>query len=185
MSHLDGQHAAQPEEDARLWRALFRAAERRAVDEALRGLYARLDAAVTERRPTCRQSGKCCKFDSYGHRLYVTALEIAWFLRQAGAPLSKAERGLPLLAQRDACAYQVDGLCSVHAVRPLGCRVFFCERGTEAWQQDVYERFLGDLRGLHERLGVPYRYLEWRAGLDEALGAAERAGIEWAAAPHR
>ncbi len=157
------------------WTTWFDAAQQPAIDAAIGGLYARLDEAIAARRPVCRQSGRCCKFDSFGHRLYVTGLEIARFV--AKAPQAPAEmRGQTSLElfRGDACVYQVDGLCSVHAIRPLGCRVFFCEAGTEAWQQDVYESCMAELRALHERHALPYAYMEWRAGLSEAMQCMPR-----------
>jgi hypothetical protein len=51
----------------------------------------------------------------------------------------------------------------------MGCRIFFCQRGTEAWQHALYEEFLGGLRQLHERQSLPYQYMEWRMGLREAI----------------
>ena len=156
-------------DDAALWRGWFDAAARAEVDAALRALYADLDAAVTARGPTCWLSGKCCNFDAYGHRLYVTALEVAWVLLQVG-PRADAQPQ----ASGDGCVFQVGKMCGVHAVRPLGCRVFFCEQGTQQWQQDLYESMLARLRTLHDGHGVEYRYLEWRAGLTAARAA--RAG---------
>ncbi|MEM7625266.1 MAG: hypothetical protein AAF333_06530 [Planctomycetota bacterium] len=165
--------------DAALWSAWHDAAGRPPVDVALRGLYAEIDAAVAARGPTCWTSGRCCKFDDFGHRLYVTGLEIAWFLRQVQTtpvnPEPASETSgvrLPQFAEHPgACPYQVDGLCSTHTVRPLGCRIFFCQQGTEAWQQDLYEEFLRRLRFLHDEHGLEYRYMDWIAGLDEAAAA--------------
>ena len=74
------------------------------------------------------------------------------------------------LRKLDGCCYQVEGLCAAHTVRPLGCRVYFCESGTEDWQQTVYEDFLSRLKAIHERFDLPYGYMEWRAGLVEARG---------------
>ena len=178
--------------DRRLWQDWKAAAERPAVDAALRDLYAQIDAAVAERGPTCWASGKCCKFDEFGHRLYVTGLEIAWFLHQVeqggaevDAAASHGGRGiasggairLPQFAEHaGACPYQIAGLCSTHQVRPLGCRIFFCQAGTEDWQQDLYERFLAHLQALHEEAGIEYRYMDWIAGLSEAAEAAAPAG---------
>jgi len=79
---------------------------------------------------------------------------------------------LPQFEVRDACVYQVDGLCSVHAVRPFGCRVFFCDPSSTDWQNELYEKSLERVRAIHERHGLPYRYMEWRAGLVEAGAAA-------------
>ena len=156
------------------WKAAAASPE---VDAALRALYAEVDAAVKKRGPKCDASGRCCKFNSYDHLLYVTGLEIAWFLIQAEAQKTKTDADyqaqvsnlrLPVLSPRalpDGCAWQVDGLCSAHGFRPLGCRVYFCEKGTEDWQQETYEKFQAKLRLLHDRLGLPYGYMEWRGGV--------------------
>ncbi|MEX0774855.1 MAG: hypothetical protein WD042_03970 [Phycisphaeraceae bacterium] len=254
-----------------LWRQWRDAVATPAIDAAIGALYADLDSAVQARGPTCWSSGKCCHFDAYGHRLYVTGLEIAWVLRQVESVAEKteaspagalslrlyarspaaclpgmAEAGIPQgrrpetvsslgrkpqdkpapivlspggTAHRTACAappglkssgdapisgltprathcdeppalrkaptdsapvagadspdgcvFQVDRLCGIHAMRPMGCRIFFCQEGTQAWQQELYETFLTRLRGLHDEHGLPYRYMEWRAGLAEACG---------------
>lgn len=158
-----------------LWPRWRDAAQQPAIDAALRDLYARLDAAVAERSPTCWISGRCCKFDTFGHRLYVTGLEIAWFLQQVEQQPSGVR--LPIHAETaGACPYQAKGMCSTHAVRPLGCRIFFCQKGTEQWQNELYEQFLAELRTLHEAHGLPYRYMDWIAGLDEAARSPGRAG---------
>ena len=168
-------------QDWNLWKAAAASPE---VDAALRTLYAGVDAAVRLRGPRCDASGRCCKFNTYGHLLYVTGLEIAWFLRQAEAQkvAVDADYGiriqnlrLPVLSPRqlpDGCAWQVDGLCSAHGFRPLGCRVYFCEKGTEDWQQRTYEKFQMQLRGLHDLLGLPYDYMEWRGGILSATRTA-------------
>lgn len=160
------------------------------INGALRDLYAELDAAIVAKGPMCWSSGKCCKFDDFGHRLYVTGLEIAWFLGQVGsagpqggslkseARNAETDRGLrlPQLAEHPgACPYQTNGLCSTHTIRPLGCRVFFCQQGTEAWQQDLYEAFLKRLQTLHDEHGLEYRYMDWIAGLNEAEQASPQA----------
>ncbi len=172
-----------------LWPAWRTAAQRPDIDAALRDLYARLDAAIAARGPTCWQSGKCCHFDAYDHLLYVTGLEIAWFLQQGPGirDQGSAERhqdnqppslALPLIPDPrslnplpPACPYQQDHRCSTHAIRPLGCRVFFCQEGTQDWQQQLYEQFLDELRRLHDAHQLEYRYMEWRAGLRDAASA--------------
>jgi Fe-S-cluster containining protein len=149
-----------------MWDAWRAAVRRPAVDDAVRDLYARLDGAVQQRGPTCWISGRCCNFNAYGHRLYVTGLEIAWVLQQVDLPAAATGDD----ALKTACPFQVNNLCSIHAVRPLGCRIYFCQEGTQDWQHEVYERFLTDLRALHDEHALPYRYMEWRAGLAEAAG---------------
>ena len=153
------------------------------MDAALRDLYQRVDTQIAQRGPTCWASGKCCKFDEFGHRLYVTGLEIAWFLQQVDqrpdgdALPADVKLRLPVEAQTPgACPYQRDGLCSTHTVRPLGCRIFFCQKGTEDWQQDLYEQFLTQLRTMHDERGLEYRYMDWIAGLDAGSAAFSPGG---------
>lgn len=141
-----------------------------AVDAELRQLYADLDTAVAAHGPTCWISGRCCKFDSFGHRLYVTGLEIAWFLTQADEPIARAASA----PEHDNCPWQINGLCCAHDIRPLGCRIFFCQQGTEHWQHELYERFLEALRKLHDKHELPYHYMEWRQGLAAAAETVRR-----------
>ena len=65
------------------------------------------------------------------------------------------------------CPFQLDGLCSVHTIRPFGCRVFFCDETATDWQHEQYERFHSQIKRLHEQFDVPYVYIEWRAALRE------------------
>lgn len=167
------------------------------IGAALDAVYADIAAAVTERGPACWASGRCCNFEKTGHLLYVTGLEAAYTVvrhriarpmasaRGGRAPLrvigAGAERGshAPLLTldslddsiARGGCPFQVENLCGVHMLRPLGCRVYFCDRGAEDWQNELSERALREVRLIHDRWGVPYRYAEWRSLLREALGA--------------
>jgi len=195
-SHVDPESAAQWQQ----WRDSLRAEASIGAD--LQYLFEDLTRAIAARGPTCWTSGRCCNFNAYGHRLYVTGLEIVWLLEQlhapneiardADAPSPRSGIALPTLAgtgsisvrsqksgienlRADAidlaapCVFQRNNLCTVHAIRPLGCRVFFCQQGTQDWQHDLYENFQQRLRQMHEQRRLPYRYLEWRAGLQEAL----------------
>lgn len=160
------------------------AAERHDVRVAVRRLYDEFAVEVISRRPTCDASGRCCHFDRYGHHLLVTTAELAVFLgelesSEAGITATAAGGGsharlvvLPTDRHGDACRFLRDERCSVHAIRPFGCRVFFCDPTAGAWQQAQYERFHGRLKRLHERLDVPYAYVEWR----EALACLQEAG---------
>ena len=119
-------------------------------------LYAEVQQAIDARRPRCDASGRCCRFESFGHLLFVTTLELAAFdLRR---PPTGALDG-------EGCRYQVAGLCSAHTVRPFGCRVFFCDPTADAWQEEQYERFHTRLKAMHDEFCVPYLYVEWRQGL--------------------
>lgn len=138
----------------------------RSIDDlaaAVDALYARVYAEVATRKPVCDISGRCCRFEAYGHRLFVTTVELAAFARGAVGPTPPADVGPTW--DGTGCPYQVGGLCSAHAIRPFGCRIYFCDATSTAWQQDAYERFHAELRALHDQFGVPYFYVEWREGL--------------------
>ncbi len=150
-------------QEQRVWPVLHRAVTDAPVRLAVAELYGQLDDEVRRRGPVCWVSGRCCHFNAFGHRLWVTALEVAWVISQLDAHrLGPVDLHAP-------CPFQVDALCTVHAIRPMGCRLFFCQQGTSQWQGEVYERFLLKLRGVHERFELPYLYLEWREGLVQAL----------------
>ena len=61
------------------------AAVRADVSAAVGRVYADVQAAIDERKPPCAISGRCCRFEEYGHRLYVTTLELAAFVRELNA----------------------------------------------------------------------------------------------------
>ena len=164
--------------------AVAAAAARPEVLAAVGRVYAQLQRAIDDRRPVCHASGRCCRFDEFGHRLYVSTLELAAFVGQpqelpvAGDQLPEKRTSLPVLptANRqpptDTCPYQEPGtnLCTVHTIRPFGCRMFFCDATATDWQNAEYERVHAELKALHAALDVPYFYVEWRAAL-AALGA--------------
>jgi len=166
--------------DALPWQAWRDAVCDTAVDEGLRAIWADVEAAIAARSPTCWISGRCCKFETFGHRLYVTGLETAWTLRQLEQAGDAAAIRLAATSEvsLDGCVFQINGMCSVHAIRPLGCRLFFCQQGTEQWQQDLYEVMLKRLRSLHELHGLAYVYADWRWLLGLGGAAMGRAGLD-------
>ena len=139
------------------------AAARADVREAVARVYAEIQAEIDARRPICSASGKCCRFEEYGHRLYVSTLELAAFV--GGLP----DEARVASWDGTGCPFQIARLCTVHAIRPFGCRMFFCDPTSTAWQNERYEHFHAGLKRLHEQLNVPYLYLEWRQAL-AALG---------------
>jgi Fe-S-cluster containining protein len=132
------------------------------VREAIHRVYDDLQVQIDHRKPVCERSGRCCRFDEFGHRLYVTTLELALFVSELDGAEGQTSSG---------CPFQIDGLCSVHGIRPFGCRVFFCDPTAGEWQNQQYERFHAQLKLLHGELGVPYFYVEWREAL-RACGVA-------------
>lgn len=133
--------------------ALLReAAQRAELIERMRSFYEETDRLIAEYSATCWNRGQCCAFSQYGHRLYVTALETAYYL-SAGEPL-------PQITE-DACPHASGGKCHVRDRRPLGCRIYYCDPKAHDWQGPLTEERLGRLRTLHMQLDVPYFYADW------------------------
>ncbi len=131
----------------------------------LDAVYAMASDAIEARGPACWASGRCCNFKAAGHRLYVTGLEAAYTIARLppGSDMARALRDEPLSAARDAgtCPFLLANLCGVHTIKPVGCRVYFCDRSAQNWQHDLSERLLGMVRAIHDRHGLEYRYDEW------------------------
>lgn len=148
---------------------------REEVAAALESIYADAARAIAERGPACWASGRCCDFRTTGHLLYVTGLEAAYALKRlpeiAGTRrenFSEPHLSLPVLdnaISRGGCPFQIGHLCGMHAIKPLGCRVYFCDRTAQDWQHELSERLLADIRAIHEAHGIDYRYGEWRGML--------------------
>ncbi len=138
---------------------------------------ARLATEVDLRKPVCEGSGRCCHFEAFGHRLYVTTMELAVFSDElAEVEVESTTPGLlPVLNSISAgdCVFQVGKACGVHRIRPFGCRMFYCDPTADDWQKQMYETFHGELKRLHEKLGVAYFYVEWR-GAVQALRLTAR-----------
>ncbi|HYF13540.1 MAG TPA: hypothetical protein VD971_00560 [Phycisphaerales bacterium] len=158
------------DDDRQLAAAWRIAAENPAIAGELGAVYEGIRADVMSRGPACWASGRCCNFEKTGHRLYVTGLEAAFTLLRA--PRRDAGRGTVSLAQvgdarrRGDCPFLEGNACGVHESKPVGCRVYFCDRSATGWQEDLSERALARVRAIHDRYGVPYRYGEWRGMLE-------------------
>jgi Fe-S-cluster containining protein len=162
-----------PDQLAADWLA---AIARPSLRAALESIYTDAAAAIAARGPACWASGRCCHFEAHGHRLYVTGLETAYTIAtlpppgtpalRAGSPASLLS--LPLLdsaKSRGGCPFQSNNLCTIHTIKPLGCRLYFCDASAQQWQHDLSETLLARIRALHNDHDIEYRYGEWRAML--------------------
>ncbi|MCX7700094.1 MAG: hypothetical protein N2039_04395 [Gemmataceae bacterium] len=120
------------------------------IREELLQLYAEVDAEVQAAGPRCDQSGRCCRFTEWGHVLFLSSLEAEHLLASAPAfsrPVSP-----------DGCPFQVDRLCTAREVRPLGCRIYFCDPTYQETGQRIMERAIQRLKRLYEEEGLPWHY---------------------------
>ncbi len=178
--------------------SIQQASTNQALLAELDAFFGQLDQRIADHQPVCRNRGACCKFDAFGHKLYVTTLELAYFRARHGDRLQEQDprsaqddqraagfpSGLSLRVEdslrgpatsenaatvNQQCPFQHDGLCTTREGRPVGCRVFFCESADESWQSELTEWALARLREMHEQFDVAYSYTEWLAALDELV----------------
>jgi Fe-S-cluster containining protein len=147
----------------------------------LKDLYEEINRLPAGSASPCLGGGGCCKFDLAGHRLYLTAGEMAFLVEAPPAPIS-CSRGacetIPGAAPSSGdgtgrakmrCPYQRRGRCSAYDRRPLGCRAYLCRPADPDWCSRVYEQYHKRVAQLHERFALPYFYVELTAGLEQVL----------------
>lgn len=130
-------------------------------------LYRELDAAVSELGPVCRLSGRCCRFEEYGHTLFLSAPEAAVLLADAPPPVRPLDEGRT-------CPWQdVQGRCTAREARPLGCRVYYCDPLFDEHAPRLTELFLGRLKALVDDRGWAWDYAPLHRHLREGVARGE------------
>ncbi|MFM8224374.1 MAG: hypothetical protein ACKOJF_36205 [Planctomycetaceae bacterium] len=132
-----------------------------AVVAELPGLYASLESEIHKSNPVCDLSGRCCRFEEYGHTLFVSAPELHWLLSvpyEAGAQVGP-----------EGCPYQVGNICTARERRPLGCRVYFCDPNWAGKGEDLSERYIKQLKDLHDLHQVAWDYRPLHRHLQQAI----------------
>ncbi len=155
------------EERVRAW---FAAAARAEVEDAIAEIHRDIAEELRRVGPLCLASGRCCRFEAHGHRLYASGLEVARCVsicRAEGRGIGTAEVEAAVAAGN--CPWQQGRLCTARGGRPTGCRVYFCDPRLQDLVPELAERAHDRIRALHERIDVPYVYGEWRAMLQEVL----------------
>jgi Fe-S-cluster containining protein len=110
----------------------------------------------------CEGCGKCCDFDGFDHRLFVTPPELMFLAENLGSENIK-----PMRAGR--CPYNIDGKCTIYENRFSGCRIFCC--GADAdFQSGLSESALKRLKSICTEFQIPYRYTDLRAALNSLAG---------------
>jgi Fe-S-cluster containining protein len=123
-----------------------------AFRDALKAIYAELDAEIARRAPVCQLSGRCCRFAEYDHTLFLSSAELGVLLADAPAPSRPLDKG-------ETCPWQdARGRCTAREARPLGCRVYFCDPAYEGQAADLSETFLARIKQLTQDFGLPWNY---------------------------
>ncbi len=127
------------------------------------------DVAAEKHNWACRACGKCCRFDQFGHKLYVTGGELAYLTDNSPIP-AKANLSAPDTAidvEAGLCPYQRESRCVARDGRALGCRLFFCDPAAADWFCETYEALHEQIKHIHAAADLPYVYVELTAALAE------------------
>ncbi len=100
----------------------------------------------------CCACGKCCDFEGFGHKLFVTTPELLYLKSNLhGENLKPMKTGV--------CPYQIDDKCTIYEFRFAGCRIFSC-KGDLDFQNELSEKALKKFRAICEQFQIPYRYTD-------------------------
>lgn len=128
------------------------------IRERLDGIYRRLQDDIAATGVVCRQRGLCCDFEKMDHVLFCSTLELE---NMASAPRYEAANASGRL-----CPFWKDGMCEARDVRPLGCRVYYCDTSyTAEHSQRVYEKYHRDIEELARESNTDYAYVPMIAAL--------------------
>jgi len=137
--------------------------------EALREIYAELDAALVALGGECRACGRCCTFPPGSPVLYATLVE-RWYLARTPPP------PFPPRAA-EACPYMDPEArtCGARERRTLGCRTHFCDvampsRSAREAAHKLNERALERLRDVVKDCGAAWDYAPVVPWLHELFG---------------
>src|SRR5258708_34319001 len=86
--------------------------------DGLLEIYGDLSAEIARAAPVCELSGRCCRFQEYGHTLFISRPE-AELLLEAGLPENS-------VVDEAGCPFQVNGLCTARERGRPGCRGYYC-----------------------------------------------------------
>jgi Fe-S-cluster containining protein len=110
----------------------------------------------------CEACGRCCDFENFDHRLFITTPELTYLLAKIGDKNIK-----PMTGSR--CPYQERDKCTVYAYRFAGCRIFCC-KGNRDFQSGLSEAALEKFKLICTEFKIPYRYADVATMLNSHLG---------------
>jgi len=123
-------------------------------------IYDWLDLQLAEHAElagNCDVCGRCCDFDSFDHRLFVTTPEVMYLAANLDSEDIK-----PMTSSH--CPYNIDGKCSIYEYRFAGCRIFYC-KGDKDFQSQLSESALKKFKSICEEFRIAYRYTDLSTAL--------------------
>ncbi len=128
-------------------------------------IYDWLDSQIESHRELtgrCEGCGRCCDFEGFDHKLFVTGPELMYLsvnLRGGNVkPMSTSQ-----------CPYQTGGRCTIYEYRFAGCRIFCC-KGNADFQNGLSESALEKFKSLCNEYQIGYRYSELATALNSFGG---------------
>jgi hypothetical protein len=110
----------------------------------------------------CDSCGRCCDFEAFDHRLFVTPSELMYLAANIGAENIK-----PMPDSR--CPYHLICQCTVYEYRFAGCRIFSC-KGDKDFQSRLSETALKKFKSICDQFRIPYRYTDLGTALNGFTG---------------
>jgi len=126
------------------------------IIENVSDIYQWLEDELAGLGQSCDACGKCCDFESFGHRLYVTTPELIYLRHFVGQGIKEMTDGV--------CPYRVNGQCTVYDWRFSGCRIFTCKGDAEK-ENAICEQAISKFRVLCDESDIPYHYVYLKDGL--------------------
>ncbi|MFB0525723.1 MAG: YkgJ family cysteine cluster protein [Phycisphaerae bacterium] len=143
----------------------------RQLIEKVAEIYDWLDSQIRESADSagqCKACGKCCDFEGFDHRLFVTPPEIIYLATNMG---TKSVKPMPT----SQCPYNIDSKCSVYKYRFAGCRIFYC-KANQDFQSELSESVLKRFKSLCTQFDIPYRYADLATALNRIKTCGKTAG---------
>ena len=131
------------------------------IADSVAKVYKWIDSQNKPDTNPCKACGKCCDFQTYDHKLFVTSCELVYFTEKL-----KNKPPKPMISGR--CLYNIAGACSVYPHRFAGCRIFFC-KGDANLQSILSETAIKKFKSICRQFDLPYRYMNLAEGLNRLL----------------
>lgn len=130
------------------------------VEEIYNNIHQELSENTNESE-SCNACGKCCNFEKYDHRLFLTTPEMI-YLKEKLKPqkLKKMTTGI--------CPYNSDGKCQIYNLRFAGCRIFCCN-SNENLQAELSESAIRSFKKICPQFQIPYLYTDLKTALNQNI----------------
>ncbi len=124
-------------------------------------LYEWLDSEISlhsQLAGRCDACGKCCDFESYDHRLFVTPPELIYLAANQGSENIK-------LMPTSLCPYNISDKCTIYKYRFAGCRIFCCKADRD-FQSRLSESILRKFKLICTEFQIPHLYTDLPTALN-------------------